>query len=145
MFIFYRDNGVLYTETKFDLIRPITINGKKFEKSEKTTFEDVELIRRLLLVNANVLIRKEPNADFEKPNLYDFSMALEEKSYDIIDGLPDTGKSELEQSEINEPQEENNTDVIEEDDETKSSNQNNHQGKNRKKRNNNSQQEDGDK
>lgn len=165
MFTFYRENGILYTETKFDLVRPVTVNGVKYEKSEKTSFEDVELVRRLLLINANVLICKKPGAEFEKPSLYDFSMALEEKTFNIIDGLP-TRSEVLKnafkecvnmESDIKSP--DKATDMsesfkgeeIEEDDEeevdeeNKSNNQNNHQGKNRKKRNNNSQQEDGDK
>lgn len=159
MFTFYRENGILYTETKFDLVRPVTVNGVKYDKSDKTSFEDVELVRRLLLINANILICKKPGAEFEKPNLYDFSMALDEKTFNIIDGLPTRSevlknafkecsnmKSDIKSPDkVTDMSESFNEEDVDEEENRFNNQNNNHQGKNRKKRNNNSQQEDGDK
>lgn len=144
MFTFYRENGVLYVETKFDLVRPITVCGRKIEKSDQTSFEEVDLIEMLLVANANILIRKEPGEELTKPNLYDFSMALENKKYKVIDKLPELVSND--NSEIEEEVEEDIDEVDEQEQFTKSENFNNNQnqGKNRKKRNNN-QNEEGDK
>lgn len=83
---FYRENGVLFVESRMELRFPIVVNGVSHEKKEHESFEDVDLVYALLERNGRVLIKEDDK--FKRFSLGEFADIISLKKYKLVEGLP---------------------------------------------------------
>lgn len=83
---FYRENGVLFVESRMELRFPIVVNGVLHEKKEHESFEDVDLVYALLERNGRVLIKEDDK--FKRFSLGEFADIISLKKYKLVEGLP---------------------------------------------------------
>ena len=83
---FYRENGVLFVESRMDLRFPIVINGVSHTNKEHESFEDVDLVYALLERNGRILIKDEDR--FKRFSLGEFADIISLKKYNLVEGLP---------------------------------------------------------
>lgn len=90
----YRENGILYAEAKLLMRFPVVHNSVTYaSKKGEVSYEDVDVIHSLLKLNHKVLVNIGVRG-FVKPDLLEFGRMLDDKKYNIIDGLPTAKKSE---------------------------------------------------